>query len=76
MDPAPFAIRSDNDLLQASKRLQVRVLAAVLVPLTLALTFSREIIYQRLMAVLPYMKKINAAILILAGAYMIYYGLA
>lgn len=50
--------------------------AAVLVPLALALTFSREIIYQRLMAVLPHMKKINAAILILAGAYMIYYGLA
>ena len=50
--------------------------AAVLVPLTLALTFSKEIIYQRLMAVLPHMKKINAAILILAGAYMIYYGLA
>lgn len=50
--------------------------ATVLVPLSVALTFSREIIYQRLMAVLPYMKKINAAILILAGAYMIYYGLA
>jgi cytochrome c biogenesis protein CcdA len=50
--------------------------ATILVPLTLALTFSREIIYQRLMAVLPHMKKINAAILILAGAYMIYYGLA
>ena len=50
--------------------------AAILVPLTLALTFSREIIYQRLMAILPHMKKINAAILILAGAYMIYYGLA
>lgn len=50
--------------------------ATVLVPLSVALTFSREIIYQRLMAVLPHMKKINAAILILAGAYMIYYGLA
>ena len=50
--------------------------ATVLVPLSIALTFSREIIYQRLMAVLPHMKKINAAILILAGAYMIYYGLA
>jgi cytochrome c-type biogenesis protein len=49
--------------------------ATVLVPLSVALTFSREIIYQRLMAVLPHMKKINAAILILAGAYMIYYGL-
>ena len=50
--------------------------ATVIVPLTVALTFSKEIIYQRLMSVLPYMKKINASILILAGAYMIYYGLA
>lgn len=50
--------------------------ATILVPLTLALTFSSEIIYQRLMTVLPHMKKINAAILILAGVYMIYYGLA
>lgn len=48
----------------------------VFVPLSIALTFSREIIYQRLMVVLPYMKKINAGILILAGAYMIYSGLA
>ena len=50
--------------------------ATVLVPLSVALTFSREIFYQRLIAVLPHMKKINAVILILAGAYMIYYGLA
>jgi len=49
--------------------------ATVLVPLSVALTFSREIFYQRLIAVLPYMKKINAGILILAGLYMIYYGL-
>jgi cytochrome c biogenesis protein CcdA len=50
--------------------------ATILIPLSLALTFSRELIYQRLMRVIPYMKKINAGVLILAGAYMVYYGLA
>jgi cytochrome c-type biogenesis protein len=50
--------------------------AAVLVPLTFALTFSREIVFRRLVEILPHMKKINAMILILAGAYMIFYGLA
>lgn len=48
--------------------------ATVLVPLTFALTYSRELVYQRLIEILPYMKKINAIILILAGAYMIFYG--
>lgn len=50
--------------------------ATVLVPLSIALTFSREIIFQRMMTILPYIKKINAVILILAGIYMIYYGLS
>jgi len=50
--------------------------ATIIVPLSVALTFSREVIYQRLMTLLPHMKKINAIILILAGLYMIYYGLA
>ena len=45
--------------------------ATVLVPLSVALTFSWELIYQRLMKLMPYMKKINALILILAGSYMI-----
>ena len=49
--------------------------ASVLVPLSVALTYSREYIYRKLMSVLPHMKKINAAILIIAGAYMIYYAL-
>jgi len=49
--------------------------ATVLVPLSVALAYSREYIYAKLMSVMPYMKKINAAILILAGAYMILYGL-
>lgn len=50
--------------------------AMILVPLSIALTYGREVFYQRLLAVLPHVKKINALILILAGAYMIYYGLA
>ena len=49
--------------------------ATVIVPLSLALTFSKELIYQKLVAILPHMKKINAIILILAGSYMIYYSL-
>jgi len=45
--------------------------SAVVVPLTLALTYSKEYVHKRLMGVLPWMKKINAAVLILAGLYMI-----
>jgi cytochrome c biogenesis protein CcdA len=50
--------------------------ATVLVPLSVALTFGKEFVYQRLMIIIPHMKKINAAILIIAGAYMVYYGLS
>jgi cytochrome c-type biogenesis protein len=50
--------------------------ATVIIPLTLALTYSRELFYERLMTLLPHMKKINALILIAAGVYMIYYSLA
>ena len=45
--------------------------ATVLIPLSLALTYSKELIYKKLMQVMPYMKKINASILIVAGLYMI-----
>lgn len=45
--------------------------ATVLVPLSLALTYSKELIYQKLMQVMPHMRKINASILIIAGLYMI-----
>lgn len=45
--------------------------ATVLIPLSLALTFSKELIYRKLMQVMPHMKKLNAGILILAGLYMI-----
>jgi len=45
--------------------------AAVMVPLTLAVAFSKDYVYQRLVWLLPRIKKINAAMLILAGLYMI-----
>lgn len=43
----------------------------VLVPLSVALTYSKEYIYMKLMQVMPHMKKINSIILILAGLYMV-----
>ena len=45
--------------------------SAVIVPLTLALTYSKDLVHQRLVRLLPRIKKINAAVLILAGLYMI-----
>lgn len=50
--------------------------ATIIIPLSLTLTFSKELIYKKLMTILPHLKKINAVILILAGAYMIYYSLS
>ena len=48
--------------------------AAMMIPLTLALSYSKEVIYSKLMDYMPYVKKANSIILILAGLYMIYYG--
>jgi cytochrome c biogenesis protein CcdA len=48
--------------------------AAMMIPLTLALSYSKEVIYSKLMEYMPYVKKANSIILILAGLYMIYYG--
>jgi cytochrome c biogenesis protein CcdA len=45
--------------------------SAVIVPLTLALTYSKDYVHQRLVWLLPRIKRINAAVLILAGLYMI-----
>jgi cytochrome c biogenesis protein CcdA len=45
--------------------------STVLIPLSVALTFSRELIYEKLMQLMPYMRRINAFILILTGLYMI-----
>ena len=49
--------------------------AALITPLTLALTLMRGLIYEKFFSILPYMKKINAIVLIVAGVYMIYTGL-
>jgi len=45
--------------------------ATVIMPLSIALTFSRELVYSRLMRLMPHMRKINSLILIVAGLYMI-----
>lgn len=45
--------------------------SAVIVPITLALTYSKDIVHQRLVRLLPRIKKINGAVLILSGLYMI-----
>jgi len=45
--------------------------ATVLIPLSVALTYSRELIYTRLMQLMPHMRKINSGILLLAGLYMV-----
>lgn len=45
--------------------------ATVIMPLSIALTFSRELIYNKIIQLMPYMRKINSFILIVAGLYMI-----
>ena len=45
--------------------------ATVIISLSVALTFSKELIYRRLMQLMPHMKKINSVILIVAGLFMI-----
>jgi cytochrome c-type biogenesis protein len=45
--------------------------AAVIIPLTLTLSLAESLIHEKLTKILPYMKRLNAAILVLAGAYMI-----
>jgi cytochrome c-type biogenesis protein len=47
--------------------------ATVLVPLTLAVTYSKEFIISRLLGFLPRVKKISSLVLVAAGAYMIVY---
>ncbi|MBN2336573.1 hypothetical protein JXL21_13525 [Candidatus Bathyarchaeota archaeon] len=45
--------------------------SAVLVPLTLALAYSKDYVYRRFVAALPWVKKASAAVLIVAGLYMV-----
>jgi cytochrome c biogenesis protein CcdA len=46
--------------------------AFLIIPLTIAVVYSREILYHRLISIVPFVKKINGLILILAGLYMIF----
>jgi cytochrome c biogenesis protein CcdA len=50
--------------------------ASLIVPLTLALAYSKNQLYSSLISVLPYMKKINGIVLIVAGIYMVFYNLS
>ncbi len=49
--------------------------AALIIPLTLTLSLAKGVIHERLLSVLPYMKKMNGIVLIAAGVYMLYTGL-
>ncbi len=49
--------------------------ALLIVPLTLSLTLAKGMIHERLLDVLPYMRRIHGVVLIAAGAYMVYSGL-
>lgn len=45
--------------------------ATLMIPLTIALVYSKDLMYRKIMSILPYVKKISGLILIIAGIYMI-----
>jgi cytochrome c biogenesis protein CcdA len=47
--------------------------ATLIIPLTLTLTLASSIIHENLQRLLPYMRRINSVVLIIAGTYMILY---
>lgn len=49
--------------------------AALIIPLTLTLSLAKGVLYERLLSVLPYMKRVNGIVLIAAGVFMLYAGL-
>jgi cytochrome c biogenesis protein CcdA len=49
--------------------------AALIIPLTITLTLAKDLLHNHLLAALPFLKKVNGVVLILAGIYMIYTGL-
>lgn len=49
--------------------------ATVFIPLTLAIVYSREILFKRLLILMPKVKLLSSLILILGGFYMIIYSL-
>jgi cytochrome c biogenesis protein CcdA len=48
--------------------------SAVIVPLTLTISYSKNLVYRKLIGTLPWIKKISAAILIISGLYMLLAG--
>ncbi len=44
---------------------------ALLVPITIAVSLSKDLMHRKLMSVLPHIRKLNAAVLIAAGFYML-----
>jgi len=44
----------------------------LMVPITVATSLSKDYLYRRLITIMPHMRKLNVAILIVAGAYMIF----
>jgi cytochrome c biogenesis protein CcdA len=49
--------------------------ATVFIPLTLAIVYSKEILYKRLLIIIPKIKMLSGLILIIGGIYMIIYSL-
>ena len=45
--------------------------AAMIVPLTLAVAYSNQVVVERFMGLLPHVKRLSAAVLVAAGLYMI-----
>jgi cytochrome c-type biogenesis protein len=45
--------------------------AAVMVPLTFAVAYSNQLVVERFMGLLPYVKKLSALMLVAAGLYMV-----
>jgi cytochrome c biogenesis protein CcdA len=45
--------------------------AAVMVPLTFAVAYSNQVVVERFMGALPYVKRLSALVLVAAGLYMI-----
>jgi cytochrome c biogenesis protein CcdA len=49
--------------------------ATLIIPLTLTLSLAKGVIHERLLSFMPYMKRANGVVLIVAGAYMLYAGI-
>jgi cytochrome c biogenesis protein CcdA len=50
--------------------------ATLIIPLTLTLALTKSFIHKWMLNLMPYIKKINGLVLIIAGAYMLFVGLS